>query len=300
MKKKLLLLFVLISTFGFSQESIFDIINYSGGKKIITATTACNYTNYLCSSFLDELTSDSSGGLLIKRGAISYYSSNGTTIAIFGGHTFTINSVIFSEINNNNSTYINSSGFDTIGGGLGSILTGTFNWSSVAWSGEENGANSTDNKAKTLWYEVDLPQSFIDNLVEGDEVKIYNRQADFSGGGFANGGDLLVLTKTAGELIVTSSNGYNQVLLSVPENENSKNKISIYPNPTYNFITIQNKENSSENFEYKIVDLTGRIVKSGNSKFNEQINIESLEIGNYIIQIETEKGEKLSKKLIKN
>ena len=67
-----------------------------------------------------------------------------------------------------------------------------------------------------------------------------------------------------------------------------------------NYITNKNKESSSENFEYKIVDFTGRNVRSGNSKFNQKIDIESLKNGNYIIQIETDKGEKLIEKLIKN
>jgi hypothetical protein len=55
-------------------------------------------------------------------------------------------------------------------------------------------------------------------------------------------------------------------------NFNNSSELKVYPNPSNNFLTIQNKENISENFDYKIVDLTGRIVKSGNSKFNEQIN----------------------------
>ncbi|PDS22106.1 leucine-rich repeat domain-containing protein [Flavobacterium branchiophilum] len=83
-------------------------------------------------------------------------------------------------------------------------------------------------------------------------------------------------------------------------NEFKYNKLIFYPNPTSNLIKIQNKTNTIENFEYRIVDLTGRIVKSGNSKFNEDINIESLTIGNYIFQIETENGEKFTEKLIKN
>ena len=61
-----------------------------------------------------------------------------------------------------------------------------------------------------------------------------------------------------------------------------------------------NKLNSIESFEYKIFDLLGRVIKSGKSKYNEQINIESLTNGNYIIQIEIEKGEKSAEKLIKN
>ena len=87
--------------------------------------------------------------------------------------------------------------------------------------------------------------------------------------------------------------------LSIIDYKNNEN-ISLFPNPTSNFLTIKNEENSTESFEFKIVDLTGRIVKNGNSIFNEQINIESLESGNYIIQIETESGEKLTEKLIKN
>ena len=55
-----------------------------------------------------------------------------------------------------------------------------------------------------------------------------------------------------------------------------------------------------KNFKYKIFDLTGRNIISGNSKFNEQINVENLTIGNYIIQLETENGQKSTKKLIKN
>lgn len=119
-------------------------------------------------------------------------------------------------------------------------------------------------------------------------------------GGFANGGDVLVLKKVGNQLIVTSSIGYNQVTLSTNEIVNSKSKIYIYPNPTKNFITIQNEENTTENFEYKIVDLTSRIVKNGNSKFNEQINIESLTSGNYIIQIQTDSNQNFTQKFIKN
>ena len=88
--------------------------------------------------------------------------------------------------------------------------------------------------------------------------------------------------------------------LSTIDIEGFNKKTLIFPNPSMSFITIQNKESSSESFEYKIVDFTGRNVKSGNSKFNQKIDIESVKNGNYIIQIETDKGEKLIEKLIKN
>ena len=77
-------------------------------------------------------------------------------------------------------------------------------------------------------------------------------------------------------------------------------KLLIYPNPTKNTITINNIENSFSNFGYKIFDLTGRIIKNGKTNLNEQINIENLINGNYIIQIETEYGKITTEKLIKN
>jgi hypothetical protein len=80
----------------------------------------------------------------------------------------------------------------------------------------------------------------------------------------------------------------------------SDNSIIIYPNPANNFITIKNNETTSENFNYKIIDVTGRIVKNGSSKFNENIYIDSCSNGVYALQIETENGNKLIKKIIKN
>jgi hypothetical protein len=88
--------------------------------------------------------------------------------------------------------------------------------------------------------------------------------------------------------------------LSTNDFENFNSNILVYPNPTNNFITIKNGENSSEYFKYKIIDLTGRNIISGKSKFNEQINVEILTKGNYIVQLETEYGKKSTTKLIKN
>lgn len=87
--------------------------------------------------------------------------------------------------------------------------------------------------------------------------------------------------------------------LDTSEFESVKNSI-IYPNPTNSYFVIQNKELSSENFVYNIIDVTGRVILSGNSKYNETINIESLKTGNYIIQIETKNRAIETKKLTKN
>ena len=86
-------------------------------------------------------------------------------------------------------------------------------------------------------------------------------------------------------------------LLGVEEFQ-TENKLILYPNPANEFITINNYL-STENFAYKIVDIAGRVIEIGNSKFNDQINIQNLITGNYIIQIQTESGQKFNEKLLK-
>ena len=89
----------------------------------------------------------------------------------------------------------------------------------------------------------------------------------------------------------------NQVL---NVNENNFKNITLYPNPSTNYITIENTNDTNSTFEYKIYDLTGRIVSLGNSKYNDKIVIESLTIGNYLIQIKEDNGAIFNQKIIKN
>lgn len=86
--------------------------------------------------------------------------------------------------------------------------------------------------------------------------------------------------------------------LGVNDIENAKTKISIYPNPAKDFLSIKNEK--KDNFDYQILDVTGKIVKKGKSKTDEKINVQSLEKGTYIVQIQTENGEKQNLKLMKN
>jgi uncharacterized delta-60 repeat protein len=81
-------------------------------------------------------------------------------------------------------------------------------------------------------------------------------------------------------------------------NEEKDNVLIIFPNPSKNHVTIQNKLNSSENFIYEIIDLIGRITKKGTSRFNEKINVEDLTNGTYIINVSTAIGNKFSEKII--
>lgn len=80
----------------------------------------------------------------------------------------------------------------------------------------------------------------------------------------------------------------------------NENNIILYPNPTKNKFVIENKKYNDKEFYLIVYDLSGRIVLNFKSKFNNEINIENLESGHYIIKLTLENGQILTEKLIKN
>lgn len=91
-----------------------------------------------------------------------------------------------------------------------------------------------------------------------------------------------------------------EIVSSNKEFQPSTGMVKTFPNPSSNYILIQSDDNNSENFRFNIIDMTGRNVQNGISKFNEQIFIEGLTNGVYLIQLETENGTKITEKLIKS
>ena len=75
--------------------------------------------------------------------------------------------------------------------------------------------------------------------------------------------------------------------------------VKLYPNPASDIITIYSDTNTVESFTYNIIDLAGRVVKSGNAELNHEINIQDLNPGNYILQLKTENGITINEKLLK-
>ena len=80
--------------------------------------------------------------------------------------------------------------------------------------------------------------------------------------------------------------------------ETQKSATQVYPNPAKDFITIKNEK--TENLSYQIFDVLGKIIMSGKSKSNEKIDIQTLEKGNYFLQLQNENEQKENLKLIKN
>lgn len=97
-----------------------------------------------------------------------------------------------------------------------------------------------------------------------------------------------------------SSNSTQHVIegsfpLSLPEINGVK--VGIYPNPTSNFLTIENLDLLNPK-SIKVFNPLGQEVIS-NNKLSEQINVSSLQNGTYILTIETTDGKKHSESFIK-
>ncbi|SIS56365.1 T9SS type A sorting domain-containing protein [Chryseobacterium gambrini] len=90
---------------------------------------------------------------------------------------------------------------------------------------------------------------------------------------------------------------FSCAVLAVEDVNTKDNTVNIYPNPARNIITISSKDALKS---FKIYDEAGRLIKSESSlKGNKHdVTISSMQTGNYVVTVETEK-QKITKKLIK-
>ena len=70
--------------------------------------------------------------------------------------------------------------------------------------------------------------------------------------------------------------------LSIVDIENPSQQIKVYPNPSSNFIQIQG---ITEDFEYKVIDINGRVILKGEANNESRINIQNLVKGSYFITL---------------
>ena len=72
-------------------------------------------------------------------------------------------------------------------------------------------------------------------------------------------------------------------------------ELSIYPNPSTGTFNIENLET---NQTYQVYDVNGRLVKA--SIVNNQLDLSNEPNGVYLLRVQLENGEVVSKKLMKN
>ena len=110
---------------------------------------------------------------------------------------------------------------------------------------------------------------------------------------------LVVLNVKFGATGVNSVLFYQQTNLNVTTNYLKLNT-TIVPNPVTDTFIVAVNNSFQDNFNYTILDLSGRIVMQNKTQFNVEINIENLEKGTYIIKINSENGIVAQHKIIKN
>ncbi len=76
-------------------------------------------------------------------------------------------------------------------------------------------------------------------------------------------------------------------------------EVVIYPNPADDMIRIARSLATGEKFFYQVIDYTGRVITKGESAFETAISVENLASGNYIIDIQTDSGQVLTRKFNK-
>ncbi len=84
----------------------------------------------------------------------------------------------------------------------------------------------------------------------------------------------------------------NSAVLNTDEFEFNINKITIYPNPTTNFLTINNVPESIKKLTWKLFNINGQLITSGNQK---ELNLSEINAGLYILTI----NNKINLKVVK-
>lgn len=106
-----------------------------------------------------------------------------------------------------------------------------------------------------------------------------------------------ILRVVFGSTGVTSVTFYQQNNLKIEEF--NKSNIKIYPNPTNDYIIIENT-NSTKNLEsYNLTDITGKILKTDKIYLNQKIDISNFNQGLYFIEVTNEDGSVLNQKVLK-
>mgnify|MGYP000353786126 CR=1 FL=1 len=123
--------------------------------------------------------------------------------------------------------------------------------------------------------------TFIDFATEG--------ASDFS----ILGIDELVISST-GNLDYMALDAFSWTLNILSNDDKELNKISIFPNPSSDFINIANLDTSKK---YNVYSITGRLIKQGIVSKTKPINIQNISKGMYFLQLENSNK---SHKFIKN
>jgi len=105
--------------------------------------------------------------------------------------------------------------------------------------------------------------------------------------------DARIKIEAVGNIFYTVSKKFTLWDPNLSTEEVTLDDLKIYPNPTTNILNVEFSSTDIEKVKFDIFDLNGRLIKTvsqqNSNQINQQINVESLQTGTYILVINTGK-----------
>ena len=114
-------------------------------------------------------------------------------------------------------------------------------------------------------------------------------------------GECITQTQSAGDYVITQGFHQNSYVITSVEDLRADINMSVYPNPTSDFISLKVESSKVEDLQYTITDFSGKVLQTENFAGDiEQINFTNYAVGTYFISV-TENNQLIkSFKIIKN
>ncbi|WP_213190589.1 LamG-like jellyroll fold domain-containing protein [Cloacibacterium caeni] len=176
------------------------------------------------------------------------------------------------------------------------------NANSVSFSGASYDASFTNGTTNPYqWYhaalvfEADNVKIYINGVIKGTSPKplINTTLTSFRINAFAGAIDDLKIYDRALKSTQILNLYQNNTLSASENNRMAKSTISIYPNPAKNVVFVKSEKQITK---IELYDFSGKKLKESTSK---EMNISSLQRGNYLIRITDKEGNTQTKNLIK-
>ena len=246
----------------------------------------------------------------INRDYIAYDFDNNGFIDIMGGG----NKIMFNQGNNTFSVAnypanislgaigdLNNDGFLDIANGstIHSAVPNGNNWIKITLQGIQSNRNGIGARVEIygIWGKQ------VRDIRSGEGFEFMSTLNAHFGIGTATGITQIKVIWPSGTVDVISNPNPNQTVHIIEGNFplNSAtfngNEIKIYPNPTFDYLSITNLEKINIS-KINVIDTTGKIIKTINTNFTK-IDVSNLSAGIYILSIETKQGEKFAENFIK-
>ena len=99
-------------------------------------------------------------------------------------------------------------------------------------------------------------------------------------------GECVSSTHSAGDYVITQGLHQSSYVVTLVEDLRADIQMSVYPNPTTDFVSLKVESSKIEGMQYTITDFSGRVLQTENfAEVIEQINFSNYAAGTYFISV---------------